>query len=204
MQQQQQYGYGDGAPNRRSFTQQLVFYGAVFLALLSLYDPVKDIYTTYLYPEIGDEPVEVALQQQKLTERNLDCLVGAQPQEVPLNQKVTVRLLACEKTGDIQVAVYPENAPAKLRWITPHVAETKTAGLAKLGLGGLFETPLASGVKPAQMQIATVCTAWEDETRRARLIRITNEGGQCFKEIVNVFTGRIDYREKAACNAPCR
>ncbi|MDX2265845.1 MAG: hypothetical protein NW215_12865 [Hyphomicrobiales bacterium] len=194
-----------GAPNgrRRSFSESLIFYGAVFLALLSLYDPIKDIYTRWMLPEIGDEPIEVALQQQKLTEKNLDCLIGANPQEVPLNEKVRVRLLACD-TGDIQVAVYPENAPAKLRWITPHVPETRTANLTKLGAGALLTMePAPRPFSPAQANIANVCSAWEDPGRKARLIRITNEGGQCWKEIVNVFTGRIDYREKAECNAPC-
>lgn len=198
-----QYAMGGDGRRSRSFTENIVFYGAVFLALLSLYDPLKDAYTVWRYPEISGDPIEVSLQQQALNEKNLDCLIGATPQEVPLTEKVRVRLLACEKTGDIHVAVYPDNASAKSRWITPNAPETKTASLSYLGLGSL--EPFSNGnMRKTQSAITNICTAWEDPSRKARLIRVTNENGQCWKEIVNVFTGRVDYREKAECNAPCR
>ncbi len=195
------------ARRRRTFSENLVFYGAVFLALLSLYDPLKDAYTAWLFPEIGDESVEVALMQQKLTEKNLDCLIGATPQEVPLNEKVKVRLLACE-TGDIQVAVYPENAPAKLRWITTQPGATKAAGIwpldALISAAYAQTQPGAARMQLAQVQITNVCSAWQDPSRKAKLIRITNEGGKCFKEIVNVFSGAVEYREETPCDAPCK
>ncbi len=200
--------YAMGAERRRrSFTENVVFYGAVFLALLSLYDPLRDAYTEWLFPEIGDEPVQVALQQQKLTEKNLDCLIGATPQEVPLSEKLKVRLLACN-SGDIQVAVYPENAPAKLRWISTQTSLAKAAGVWPLD--GLIGSAFAQGqphvtlVQLPQMQITNICSAWQDPSRKAKLIRVTNEGGKCFKEIVNVFSGRVEYREEAPCNAPCK
>lgn len=202
-----QYAMGDAGRRRRSFTETVVFYGAVFLALLSLYDPLKDAYTAWLFPEIGDEPVQVAVQQQKLTEKNLDCLIGATPQEVPLSESVKVRLLACS-SGDIQVAVYPNNAPAKLRWITPHAPLTKAAGVwpfdAIISKALAQARPGEARLQLAQAPITNICSAWQDPSRKAVLIRVTNENGKCFKEIVNVFTGRVDYREEAPCNTPCK
>lgn len=189
-----------------SFWRKLTVYGAVALALTGLYDPLKDIYVRYANPDLpGTEPVAVALEQQRLTEKNLDCLREAQQFKVQLSSAMEVRLLACQ-SGDVQIVLYPQDAPARQRWITTR----GTGGYASIGsLDWLVGRAMAQaqGTAPnttfTQSVVQNVCQAWQDVGRKAKLVRVTNEGGKCYKEIVNVFSGRVEYREETACTTGC-
>jgi hypothetical protein len=189
---------------RRSMLQRITFYGAVFLALLGLYEPSKDIYTRFVNPDIGDGSVALQLEQQRVQERNLECFLERTPYDVKLETETRVRLLAC-KTGDVQVTVYPPALQAKQVWIPFAELKSGSASLEFLFGKAFAAQPFPDGrLHLTQVAVQSVCQAWQDETRRSKLIRITNEGGKCFKEIINVFTGAIEYREETPCNAPCK
>ncbi len=197
--------FAETAEEKRSAWQRLAFIGAVILALANFYDPLKDLYLRMQNPDLGDESLEVAFEQQKLTEKNLDCLFNASPRDMQLDNNIKVRVVAC-KSGDVQVTVYPLNAPAKQRWISSQSPVPAKASFLDLFLGkALAAEP--NGADPqhsAQTAVQNLCQAWQDAAKKSKIIRVTNEGGKCFKEIVNVFTGRVEYREEVPCNSGCK
>lgn len=188
-------------------TQTITLITAIILGLANFYEPAKDIYLRYVHPELGGESLEIAFEQQKLTEKNLDCLARAAPRQLRLDNNISVNLVACP-SGDVQVTIYPSNAPAKQRWVPSAPAKTETALGWLIGAANAAEAEGAAQpgapVRMAQATLQTVCQAWADERRKSKLVRVTNEGGRCVKEVVNVFTGRVEIRQEVPCNTPCK
>jgi hypothetical protein len=193
--------------------QALVGIGGVLFGLVNFYEPVKDIYIRYADPDAYKDVVSVqyADMQKTLWQRNGPCVGAMEMRQVPLGEDVALRAGACP-SGDILVQMYPKDRPAISHWMS-----LSQIGADQASASGLFPAAMAaelapdalrslagSTAKPAQMTISTVCQAWENQQRQARLIRVTNENGQCFKEITNVYSGKIEYREKVACNATCK
>jgi hypothetical protein len=188
-------------------TQTITLISAIILGLANFYEPAKDLYLRYAHPDLGSESVEIAFEQQKLTEKNLDCLTSAAPRQMYLDNNVSVNLVGCP-SGDVQVTIYPANAPAKQRWVPSAPAKATSAFDWLIGAAKAAEAEGAAQtgapVRMAQASFQTVCQAWQDERRKSKLVRVTNEGGRCFKEVVNVFTGRVEVRQEVPCNAACR
>jgi hypothetical protein len=122
---------------------------------------------------------------------------------------VAIAFGACPN-HNIHIAVYPKNKPAYQRWIEPN-REQDLASLAGFfpaayaGFSGTLPAPAApqSLVTPAQVQLTNVCQEFEDDAKR-KVLRITDEGGQCFFERVNIVTGVVEVREPSACDSQCK
>lgn len=182
------------------------------LGMVGLYDPAKDLYYKCCVDGFEDvASVQIAEEQQGLWKKNAACFAGMAMKEVNLNHDVRVRTGACP-TNDVLVQVYPKNKPAVSKWVSLEQISLSQMGsligtayassvLSTLDLGAQGDDALP--VLRIQTQISTVCQGWENPTQPVRLIRVTNEGGKCFKEVTNVLSGRIEYREEAACNAKC-
>jgi hypothetical protein len=188
----------------------LTLISAVILGLANFYEPAKDAYLHLKHPDMAGESTTVALEQQKLTEKNLECLGTTAPRQMPLDNNINVQLVACP-SGDVLMTIYPANAPAKQRWVpssAPQMAKAaslewlvSSANAAEVqGAAARTDVP----VRMAQVTIQNVCQAWEDERRKSKLVRITNDNGRCIKEIVNVFTGRVEVRQEVPCNTACK
>jgi hypothetical protein len=193
--------------------QTVAAVGGILFGLVNFYEPIKDIYKRFADPAAYKDVVSVqyADMQRELWQKNGSCLLSMNMQQVPLGNNVELRAGSCENR-DILVQMYPENQPAISHWMS-----LASIGQGSMSTSALFPSAFAQAMTPgllaqlapgagaqkAQVQISTVCQAWEDEKRQARLIRVTKENGQCWKEITNVFSGRIEYREPAACDATC-
>jgi hypothetical protein len=193
------------------FWKPAAFGGALF-SVVGLYEPVKDLYLKVYDPDYkGVVSVTMAEHQLKLADQNAECFLSMKRSKVQLNDSVAISYGACQN-NNIHLGVYPRNKPAYQRWIEPN----REQDLARLGgLGGIFSTAFAgalavpsdpaagaSPVIPAQVELLTVCQQFQDQDKR-KVIRITNEGGQCFFERVNILTGVVEVREKSACEAQC-
>jgi hypothetical protein len=188
--------------------------GGIVFGLVNFYDPAKDIYKRFSDPAAFKDVVsiEYADSQKALWQKNGLCVATMDMVQIPLGNTVDLRAGSCANR-DILVQMYPENKPAISHWMSlSQITEAKAAGAnlfpaafaAALTPGVLAQVQADSTVHKAQMKIATVCQAWEDDKRQARLIRVTNENGQCFKEITNVYSGRIEFREQTACDTQCK
>jgi hypothetical protein len=188
--------------------------GGVLFGLVNFYEPVKDIYKRYADPDAYQDVVSVqyADMQKALWQKNGVCVGTMTMQQAPLSGNVDLRAGACSN-GDVLVQMYPKDRPAISHWMSPdQFNSTQASGGSRLfpsafaGVVTPEALPAVTGKTaiPVQMTITTTCQAWENEKRQARLIRVTNENGQCFKEITNVYSGKIEYRESVACDAVCK
>lgn len=184
--------------------------GGILLSAIGFYEPAKDLYLKVYDPDYqGVVSVTMAEHQLRLADKNVECFLNMKRSKVRLNDAVAISYGACPN-NNIHIGVYPKDKPAYQRWIEPN-REQDLASLA-----GLFSSPAFAGfsgtiahpatavspVIPAQVELTTVCQEFQNKDKR-KVIRITDEGGQCFFEKVNILTGVIEIREPAECNAQC-
>jgi hypothetical protein len=185
-------------------------FGGVLLSAVGLYEPAKDLYLKVYDPDYkGVVSVTMAEQQLRLADKNLDCFLNMKRSKVQLSDALWISYGACPN-DNIHIGVYRKDKAAYQRWIEPN-SEESMASLAGLipaafaGISGSVSKPLpanASPVIPAQVELKTICQQFANNDKR-KVVRITDEGGQCYFERVNILTGIIEVREKAACDAKC-
>jgi hypothetical protein len=183
--------------------------GIVF-GMVGFYEPAKDLYLRFSDPAYSEvESVALAQQQQRLQQKNLVCALSMTRRAVEGDHQTAIRYGVCDN-NDVLVEVYPTNKPAFQQWLSPE----NIAGLGQTKTGGLFATAYAATLvggpaaeattRPAQMTLKTVCQAWQDASRQAKMIRVTDEGGTCFRERINVLSGRVEVREQVPCDTKCQ
>lgn len=184
-------------------------FGGVIFSAIGFYEPVKDFYLKVYNPDYkGVISVTMAEHQLKLADQNAACFLDMRRSKVQLNDGLSMSYGACPN-NNIHIGVYPRNKPAYQRWIEPNREQdlAQMGGFFPAAYAGVLGVPGepaagAPSVIPAQVELQTVCQQFQNEDKR-KVIRITNEGGQCFFERVNILTGVVEVREGAACDAQC-
>lgn len=187
--------------------------GGVLLSAIGFYEPVKDLYLKVYDPDYkGVVSVTMAEHQLRLADKNVECFLNMKRSKVQLTDTIAISYGACSNSN-IHIGVYPKNKPAYQRWIEPN-REQDLARLSSLfpsayaGFSGTIAQPtvetnsLIPVQAPVQVELKTVCQEFLDDNKR-KIIRITDEDGQCFFERVNILTGVVEVREHAACDAQC-
>jgi hypothetical protein len=185
-------------------------FGGVIVSAVSLYEPVKDLYLKVYDPDYkGVVSVTMAQHQLELADKNAECFLNMRRSKVQINENVAMSYGVCPN-NNIHIGVYPRNKPAYQRWIEPNREQdlARLSGLfpsAFAGFSGAVPRPATGqdALVPAQVELKTVCQEFLGDEKR-KVIRITDEGGQCFFERVNILTGVVEVREKAACDAQCQ
>ena len=185
--------------------------GIIFGAV-GFYEPAKDLYAKVFDPDYTEvESVALAQQQQRLQQKNMLCAITMTRRAVEADNETSIRYGVCNN-NDVLVEVYPNNKPAFQQWLSPE----NIAGIGPAAASGLFTAAYAATLpplppqagapmsRPAQMTLKTLCQAWEDQTRQSRMIRVTDEGGTCFRERINVLSGRVEVREQVPCDSKCQ
>lgn len=182
--------------------------GTLF-GLIGFYEPAKDVYFKVFDPDYKEvEYVALAKQQQRLAQKNLVCAINMTRFAVQADHNTSLRYGVCEN-HDVLIEVYPENKPAFQQWISPEnliVEQPRAAGWFPAALAASILPPRAGHTPlstPAQLELKTVCQAWQDGARKTRIVRITNEGGTCYRERINVLSGRVEIRELVPCDGKC-
>jgi hypothetical protein len=185
-------------------------FGGVMVSMFGLYEPTKDLYLKVFDADYkGVVSVTMAEQQLRLADKNADCFLNMKRSKVPVTDSVAIAFGACPN-HNIHIAVYPKSKPAYQRWIEPN-REQDLASLAGFfpaayaGFSGTLPAPATpqSLVTPAQVELTNVCQEFEDGNKR-KVLRITDEGGQCFFERVNIISGVVEVREPSACDSQCK
>ncbi len=179
------------------------------LTAIGFYEPMKDLYLKVYDPDYkGVVSVTMAEQQLKLADQNAECFLEMKRSKVKLNDAIAISYGACPNSN-IHIGVYPKGKPAYQRWIEPNREQdlARMSGWfssAFAGFSGTVSQPQtgASALIPAQVELKTMCQQFQDKDRR-KVIRITDEGGQCYFERVNILSGVVEVREKSACDAQC-
>ncbi len=184
-------------------------FGGIIVSAVGLYEPLKDVYLKIYDPDYkGVISVNMAEHQLNLADKNAECFLEMRRSKVQINKELAISYGACPN-NNIHIGVYPRNKPAYQRWIEPN-REQDLASLASLftpafaGFSGRVSQPssVTDPVIAVQVELTTICQEFQEPDRR-RVNRITDEGGQCYFERVNILTGVIEVREKAACDAQC-
>ena len=178
--------------------------------IVGFYEPAKDIYAKVFDPDYQEvESIALARQQQRLQQKNLVCAINMTRQAIAGEHETTIRYGVCDN-HDVLVEVYPQNKAAFQQWMSPEniLGEQQTAKSAGLFSSAVAATvlrpPVIAGmIRPAQMQLKTMCQKWQDGTKQVKMIRITNEGGTCYRERINVLSGRVEIREVVPCETQC-
>lgn len=186
--------------------------GGILLSAISFYEPLKDLYMKVYNPAYaGIVSVPFAEHQFKLADKNAECFLNMKRAKVQVTPDLAISYGACPN-NNVHIAVYPKGKPAYQRWLEPN----REQDLARVIIGGgLFSTayagvseglPKSAGSErnftPVQVELKTMCQEWETEDK-TKIVRITDEGGQCFFERTNVLSGVVEVREPAQCDAPC-
>ena len=192
----------------QSYWRSAGLIGIIF-GLVGFYDPAKDLYARFFDPDYSEvESVALAQQQQRLQQKNLLCAVNMTRRAVEADNHTSIRYGVCDN-NDVLVEVYPTDKPAFQQWLSPEniggMARAKTAGFISSAFAmSLPGKPDAEPMgHPAQMMLKTVCQAWEEPARPVKMVRVTDEGGSCYRERINVLSGRVEVREKVPCDTKC-
>jgi hypothetical protein len=184
----------------------------ILLTAIGFYEPAKDLYQKVYDPDYaGIVSVPFAEHQFQLADKNAECFLSMKRAKVKVTPDVAISYGACPN-NNVHIAVYPKGKPAYQRWLEPN----REQDLARMQLGGgLFSTAYAGvpgpvpsspsterNLTPVQIELKTMCQEWEADDKR-KVIRVTDEGGQCFFERVNVLSGVVEIREPSQCASPC-
>jgi hypothetical protein len=183
-------------------------FGGIALSMVGFYEPVKDLYLKVNDPDYqGVRSVRFAERQAELADQNAVCFLEMQRAKVQVNDSLAISYGACPNSH-VYVGVYPKGKSAYQRWLEPSQnSEARTASLfpaAHAGFVDLAQAITASpSFIPAQTILKTVCQDWHN-SQRTKLVRITEEAGQCYFERVNVLSGVIEVRETVPCDQQCQ
>lgn len=145
--------------------------------------------------------VSQRLAQYDLWVKNLDCKIDYKALSTTQGTKVDVG--ACNKTGDIALKVSAPDGKAAYQWIAynelqkPGEPAQANSFIDMLISAARAETPDKSFKVAQGMQV--VCQSLEGKN----IVRIVNEGGKCYRELVSPIRGSVDKREEVSCDTAC-
>ena len=207
-QSQSQDGRGKSQSQSVSRFWRPVGIGGVLLALTGFYEPIKDLYLRFYNPDYrGVRSVRFAARQLELADQNAACFLEMQRSRVQVGPDLAISYGACPNQN-VHIGVYPKNQSAYQRWLEPNRdTDMRVSGLFSQAFAGFAGAPpAASGeaplLLPAQTVLKTVCQSWHN-AQRTKVDRITNEGGQCYFERVNMLSGVVEVREAVPCDSQC-
>ncbi len=184
--------------------KSLTFYSTFFVAIAGAIPTGLDLIKAYQFG-VSFGSVRSAEEQQKLWEKNFQCTANMKYQEVKTQQNILVRVGACN-TGDVLInAELPEKNKRIVQWVSLEKL-TKSADGSWLMPTAYAQIPDLTGgaLQLAQEPVAgkVQCQEWMDASR-TRLQRIVDEGGRCFLENIEIFTGRVSERREVPCDTKC-
>jgi hypothetical protein len=142
--------------------------------------------------------VNAAEREHNLWVKNVDCASSDDLPETSLADNTRVAALVCP-SGDVLVKVKRAKGEPSYRWIPLEEVKSRDGQLtAVIGIS----TAVAQEVTTPRIRVAQACQRWIDQAKGILLRRI-REGGQCYDETVNTFTGQVIGRRPVQCDAAC-
>ena len=151
--------------------------------------------------------VAQAEQQRELWKKNFFCSSQAKVNTIKSQDGVKINVLACP-SGDVLTTVIKSDNVAISKWIT--VQEIQSASLANLFLTvarAQEAAPAATAQTGGQVQVAQAdtnkvkCQNWSKPGQEVN--RIISRDNKCFRETVNVLTGKTLTSKEVSCDTKC-
>lgn len=141
------------------------------------------------------------LAQYDLWVKNIDCQIDYKA--LSTAQGTLIDVGACAKTGDIALKVSSPDGKTAYQWIAYNDLQKpgeppKSDSFIDL----LISAARAEGeVKPFRVAegMQVLCQA----QKGTQIVRVVNEAGKCFREVISPIRGSVDKREPVACDAKC-
>ncbi|MGI9425305.1 MAG: hypothetical protein ACR2PA_19085, partial [Hyphomicrobiaceae bacterium] len=206
---------GTGSEGSSSNWPNIVRAIAILIPVVAAIPTVFDLYTA-IREDIPFWEVRWRLKQGELSRRNWDC----QPQmqyaklanlKAGESDKSLIFASACPKSGDTHVRLHRSTTtgPSQL-WISYNELSAQRRGFRWVDI--VFGSSSANAAEPAKTMgssrlrmaqaasFEVMCTALAS---RDKIIQVVKEGGQCFKEEVSPYGGKVGKREPVACTTKC-
>jgi hypothetical protein len=178
---------------------------ALVVTILGAIPTAITAYNAYTFG-VPFQQVPHRLAQYDLWVKNLDCKIDYKALNTSQGTKVDVG--ACAKSGDIAIKISSNDGKSTYEWIAYNQLQKPGATAAATG-GGLLDLLIGSAhagdlkqSKPMQMAqggMEVVCQSLAGK----QIIRVVNEGGKCYKEVVSPLAGTVEKREDVPCNTQC-
>jgi len=145
------------------------------------------------------------LAQYDLWMKNLDCKIEYRQLLTASGTKVDVG--ACPSSQDIAIKVSSTAGHSTYEWIAfDQLQKPTSVGLLGLVSPAFAEEALPSTVpftkpfKIADNGLQVMCQAREGN----HVVRIIQEAGKCYREVVSLFRGTVDKRAEVPCTSTCK
>ena len=151
------------------------------------------------------------LAQYDLWMKNLDCKVEYKQLLTTSGTKVDVG--ACAQSGDIAIKVSSAAGHSSYEWIAFNDLQKPAAAAGLMGLvipAAMATEAVTTQSKPAaaegsfklaQAGMQVMCQA---RSGGDKLIRVVQEGGKCYREVMSLLKGSVDKREEVSCSTKCQ
>lgn len=147
--------------------------------------------------------VAYAEEQRRLFIRNMDCQLSLETVTTQTNSNIAVG--ACP-SGDIQVNIQYPNGERVVQWFAFEKFTAHQASLLSSFIGTAMAGESQNNVsqstrlKLAQQNIQVIC---QREFRKGKLLRRVQISGQCFDQVINIYTGAVEEQKPASCDNTC-
>jgi hypothetical protein len=184
-------------PPRESFFKQILLYPALAIAAIGAIPQYLQVFKAAKL-DVPVHELDAAEREHNLWVRNVDCAGSDDLPETSLADDTRVVALVCP-SGDVLIKVKRATGKPSYRWIPLEEARSGDSRLSAL-IG--ISTAVAQEVTIPRIRVAQACQRWVDQAKGI-LVRRIREGGQCYDETVNTFTGQVISRTPVQCDARC-
>jgi hypothetical protein len=185
------------SPPRESFFKLILLYPTLAIAAVGAIPQYVQVFKAAKW-DVPVESVNAAERERSLWEKNFDCAGGEDPPATSLPDNTRVAARVCP-SGDVLVKVKRVTGEESYRWL-PLAATTSDDSKLSALIG--ISTAVAQEVAHTPIRLAQACQHWLDQAKGI-LVRRVREGGQCYDETVNTFTGQVVSRRPVQCDDKC-
>ena len=188
--------------SKRRWWQWFLVYPAFFGALLGAIPTGMDLYKSFKY-NIGYTDVARAEEQRRLWIKNFECTRNISYQKVQTDENVLVQVGACSN-GDILVEVIPPEKNRIVEWISLDRIKKASAAMSLISSTALAGTLAPGAIRLAARDVKVMCQAWANSGANQTLInRIVKDEGKCYRETIDILSGKVKARKEVSCNSTC-
>ena len=192
--------------SNRKWWQRLFLYPTVVGALIGAIPTGLDYYKALVY-DIDFGSVKHAEEQRRLWIKNFTCAQNITYQQVKTTENTMVKVGACTN-GDVLIEVVAPATDRIVEWISLDKLKTASA-VSSLSLIGKAHASAVPNPDPAQSRPAQSMTRLAAGTTKCqvmqgttKIIRIVQEGGTCYREVIDVMKGKKS-RQPVPCSSSC-
>jgi hypothetical protein len=185
-------------------TLPLVRAGVLAVSVAAAIPTAHNLYYSFAHG-IPYKEVPHRLAQYDLWMKNLDCRIEYRQIATAGGTKVDVG--ACPTSRDIAIKVSGEGGHATYEWIAfDQLQKPQATSLLGLVVPAAYAedakpAPAAGGAfKVADNGLQVVCQSKSGNT----IVRVIQEGGKCYREVVSLFRGTIEKRAEVPCSTTCK